>query len=375
MNSSLLRENLKEGLLVAERIASKSSTLPILGNVLLSAATNSLEISVTDLEIGMRYQILAKTQALGLAVISPKTLSQFLGAANGQQVLLKKNEHGLEVECGEFHATCKVLNNEDFPIIPAVKGDEQFLEIDTLQLCQGLALVVNFTGQTQARPEISGVLFSFQQNSLRLASTDSFRLAEKTIVFKKEAMPERSFILPAKTARELVLLLGGRTGKVKIFFSQAQVIFDYTKEGEPQEPKIQLVSRLIEGEYPRYQDVIPQKTTTTAVLNREELQNHVKAASVFSGKTNDVRFVFEPSKKGVEISSKSADLGENASFLKGQVTGAKVEVAFNWRFLNDGLTQLKSQSCEFSLTGEDGAAVLKPVPEGDYLYVLMPIKA
>ncbi len=375
MNSVVLKENFKEGLLVAERIASKSPSLPILNNLLVSTKTNALEISSTDLEMGVRYTILSKNELEGMVVVPSRSLPQFVGLVPGPQIILKTKERGLEVESGEFRAVFKTLSAEDFPIIPSLKGGEEFMDIETRSFCQGLSSVVNFVGQTQMRPEISGVFFLFQKNTLKLVSTDSFRLAEKTLYFKKENTKERSLILPQKTARELVSIFSERGGKMRIFFSPTQVLFDYSVEGQPQEPKIQLVSRVIEGEYPRYQDVIPASEKTKAVVDREEFLNHVKAASVFSGKMNDVRVALDPSKQRIEIVSRKTDLGENTSFLKGQLTGEKVEISFNWRFLGEGLAQMKSEKVEFGATTEDGPATIKPLGEEGYLYVVMPIKA
>lgn len=375
MNSVVLKENFKDGLLVAERIASKSPSLPILGNILISTKANALEISSTDLEIGVRYTILSKNESEGMAVVPSRALPQFIGLVPGPQIMLASKTQGLEVESGEFRAVFKTLSAEDFPIIPPLKGGEEFVDVETRALCQGLSSVVNFVGQTQVRPEISGVFFLFQKNTLRLVSTDSFRLAEKTLYFKKENVKERSFILPSKTARELISIFQERGGKMRIFFPPTQVLFDYSLEGQPQEPKIQLVSRVIEGEYPKYQDVIPSSEKTRAVVNREELLNHVRASSVFSGKMNDVRLAFDPSKQRIEIVSKKVDLGENTSFLKGQLTGDGVEISFNWRFLGEGLAQMKSEKVEFGATTEDGPALIRPLGQDGYLYVVMPIKA
>ncbi len=375
MDHLVLQENLKEGLLVTERISSKSPSLPILGNVFIDAHQNSIELNATDLEMGIRYKILAKGKTEGQAVVSPGALSQFLSALPGLNIALRTQDHNLRVETGEFSALFRALDPEDFPIIPTPKGSEEFLDIETPTLCQGLASVVNFVGQTQARPEISGVLFLFQGDTLKLVSTDSFRLAEKTLFLKTGSVQERSFIVPQKAARELISIFGERKGKTRIFFSPTQIFFDYTLEGEPQEPKIQMVSRLIEGEYPRYQDVIPTATATCAIVDREVFLNHVKASSVFAGKTNDVHVIFDPAVKQLRLSSKSVDLGENISSFSGEVTGERTEISFNWRFLSDGLSQMKSEKVEFCATTEDGPAILKPLEGEGYVYVVMPIKA
>lgn len=375
MKSAVLREKLKEGLSVAERVCAKSPSLPILSNILLSAGKNFLQLSATDLEVGIRFAILAKNEQEGSLAVSPKPVNQFVGLLKDPQLTLSSKNNQLEIASKEFRANFKALNPEDFPIIPSAKGNEEFLEVETRPLVGGLSSVIGFTGQTQARPEISGVLFSFQKNTLKLASTDSFRLAEKTLHFKKETGAERSFILPQKAARELVSVLGERIGKTKIFFSPSQAIFDYASEGEPQEPKIQLVSRLIEGEYPQYQEVIPTSFVTTAKVQREELLNHLRAASVFAGRVLDARLTFDPAKKRIEVHAQSAEVGENTSFVPARISGEKTSIAFNWRFLGDGVAQFTAEDLEILLSGEDGPALLKSTQEDEgFLYVIMPIK-
>ncbi len=377
MKLTALKEKVKEGLSIAERICAKSSSLPVLTNVLLAAEKNVLHISSTDLEIAVRYSILAKNEKEGSLAIAPRALAQFVGLVPSQQLEISVKDSILEIQAKEFHAQFKGLGSEEFPIIPSPKGTEDSFEIESQALFQGLSSVVSFVGQTQARPEISGVLFLLQKKTLKLASTDSFRLAEKTLVLKKETALEKSFILPQKAARELSSILGERLGTITVTFSSSQAVFDYAQAGQPQEPQIRLVSRLIEGEYPPYQDVIPTSHSTTVIVDREEFLNHIKAASLFSGRMNDVHITVDPEKKQLEIGARSAEVGENVSILGAKVSGEKVSIAFNWKFLGDGISQIKSQDAELLFSGQEGPLLIKPgqKQEQEFLYVAMPIKA
>src|SRR3989344_8860713 len=177
MKTTLLKENLKNALDAAERIIVKSSTLPILGNVLLTCTKNILEISATDLEIGLRYSIMAKNEQSGQVVIPAKHLSQFVALLKEPSVTLRA-DNGLSVEANGNTTIMRVLSVEDFPIIPALKGDEEFIDMEAAPFAAGLEKVVGVTAQSQTRPEISGVFFDFQPKELILAATDSFRLAE-----------------------------------------------------------------------------------------------------------------------------------------------------------------------------------------------------
>lgn len=376
MKTTVLRENLRRALGIVERAVAKSPSLPILNNISLSAKKNILELAATDLELGIRFQILAKNEEEGTAVVPARPFSQLIGVLEENQVSLRAKEGGLFLETKDQRALLKTLSSEEFPIIPSLRGTEHSFEVETTPFCQGLNQVVGIAGQTQARPEISGVYFLLQPESLKLAATDSFRLAEKTLLFAGPQTQETSFILPQKTSRELLSILGDLSGKTKIFFSPTQALFENNSQKAAGEPSLQIVSRLIEGEYPQYQDVIPKTHQAKAVVDRQELINHLRAASVFSGKMNDVRFEIDPKKKGIEISARSAEVGEHSSFLAGVLEGERLDIAFNWRFLLEGASHIRAKDIGIAFGGEEAPALLRPSgAEEHYLYVVMPVKA
>ena len=375
MKSTVLKENLKDALSTGERISIKSLSLPILNSLLLSAEKNFLQIEATDLELGVRFRILSKNEEEGRAVILSKSFSQFLSLVKESQLTLTTNNNNLQVLGKGFTTVLKGLNPEDFPIIPNLKGDEPFLEIEALTLCKGLSSIAGFTGQTQARPEISGVLFLFQKNTLKLVATDSFRLGEKTLYLGEGSSLDASLIIPAKTCRELIGIFGELPGKLRVSLSPTLVAFDYENQERLELPKIQLVSRIIEGEYPHYQDVIPVKCKTTALLEKTEFVNQLKASSMFSGKTNEVRLEFDPEEQQVSFSAKNLDTGEHASSMKAKIEGAPQDTSFNWRFLLDGILHIANEEIELGLTDQESPVLLKPKAEEGYLYVAMPIKA
>lgn len=215
----------------------------------------------------------------------------------------------------------------------------------------------------------------FQKNILRLVATDSFRLGEKTLYIEKGDSLDVRFILPAKACREVISIFGELEGNLRIAFSPTLISFDYENQERPELPKIQLVSRIIEGEYPHYQDVIPQKQETTVVLEKEGFVNQLKASSMFSGKANEVRLVVDPKEQLVGFSAKSADTGEHSSSMKALVQGARQEISFNWRFLLEGLAHIEDDDVQLLLVSQESPAVLKPKKEEGFLYVAMPIKA
>ena len=376
MKSIILRENLKEGLAIVERIATKSLSLPILNNILITTAKNILELSATDLEMGIRYRILAKNESEGGVVVPAKFLSNFIGLLSDPQITLEGTEKMLVVSSKDHHTEIKAQSPDEFPIIPTTQTEDAAIEVSTQDFCQGVSQVVGVTSQSQTRPEITGVYIVFDKNSVKIVATDSFRLAERTLQFGKESSQEYSFILPQKTARELVAVLGDKPGKMKIYTSPNQVTFRYAREDSPSKLHIEIVSRVIDGEYPNYKEIIPKQTSTKAQLDKQELINHIRAASIFANKMNELRFVLDPKNKKAELSSQNADLGVHSSSMRADGEGEKAAVSFNWRFFLEGVSQIRSDRVIIGMNGEEGPATITPATgEEGYLYILMPIKA
>jgi DNA polymerase-3 subunit beta len=376
MKINILKENLKQGLDIVERVAGKNLTLPILNNILISTEKNFLKLSSTDLELGIKYWMLVKTEKEGEITMPAKVLSSYINFLPEKKLTLEAKGTIVHIDCENQKTQIKGLGAEEYPLIPKIESTE-FIEINAQPFIDGLSQVVNFASQNQARPELSGLYLSFQKDGLRLVSTDSFRLAEKTIYFEKKINKECSFILPQKTARELINIFGEKKGKIKMYHSPNQVLFESAMP-ETDHPQIQIISRLIEGDYPDYQGIIPKKYDVSVTLPRAEFLNQIKAASIFSGKSNEIKIKLEPGKPGIEVLSENPECGENKSFLSGKIEGEetkKMEVVFNYRFLIDGLADMKGIKVLLGLNGEEGPASLKQEGDPNYLYVVMPIKS
>jgi DNA polymerase-3 subunit beta len=376
MKLIILKENLYKGLNIVGRVAGKNLTLPILNNIFLSAKKNFLNLSSTDLELGIRYWTLIKTEQEGEITVPARILTSFINSLPDKKITISAKDQDLFVQCDEYSTKIKGQSAEEFPIIPNIE-DDRVIEMSNPVLCEGISQVVDFSTANQARPELSGIFFSFQKDGLKLTATDSFRLAEKKLSFSKNPGRELSFILPQKSAKEIVNILAENKGKVKMYISQNQVLFEYPM-AETDHPEIQVVSRLIDGEYPDYQGIIPQKYECRLIIEKDKLASQIKTASIFSGKSNEIKIRVDDKKKGIEILSQNPELGENKSFLPVKVDKAstkEMEISFNHKFLTDGLNNIKSKNVVFELNGEEGPALLRPEGDVNYLYVVMPIKA
>jgi DNA polymerase-3 subunit beta len=378
MNFAILTKELKKGVSVAERVTGKNLTLPILDNVLVEALQNFLKISATDLELGIQWWGMCKTDKEGKIAVPAKLLSQIIGSLSDEKVNVKEKGNTLVIEGKNYKTQVKGFTSDDFPIIPTFSKDV-FVEVDAKKIKEGLMSVVDVVSLSQIKPEISGVYFSFEKDAVKMVATDSFRLAEKIIAFSnkqgyKNMFKEGiSFILPQRAAKELINIISDEEKTLRIYLSESQVLFE-TFLSTVNHPEINLISRQIEGEYPSYQEIIPKEGKTKITVNKEEFLKQIKTAGIFGGRTNEVVLKITAKEKQAEIFSQDADIGEANLSIPAKTEGSSVKVSFNWKFLIDGLVNIKSSEIVFEFQGDDGPAVIRPVGDISYLYVVMPIK-
>jgi len=373
MNFTILAKELKKGLSFTEKITGKNLTLPILNNLLIEALPNFLKISSTDLEVGIEWWGHCKTEKEGSIAVPAKFISQLVGVLPEEKIDIKTKGNTLLIEGKNIKTQIKGFSSDEFPIIPKFLKDI-YIEMDGKKLKDGLISVVDMVSTSQVKPEISGVYFSFSKGSIKLVATDSFRLAEKTIKddFKNLFEKEINFILPQKTTRELINILPEEEGeKIRIYFSESQVMFE-TFLPNSTHPEINLVSRQIDGEYPSYEEIIPKTSKTKIILNKDELAKQIKMAGLFGGKTNEV--LIKVGENNIEIKSQDDEIGESELSMSAITEGDEVKVSFNYRFILDALTNIKSSEISFEMQGNDRPALIKPVGDASYLYVVMPIR-
>lgn len=365
MKITCLQENLKNSLNLTQNIIGRNLTLPILNNVLLATEEGRLKISSTNLEIGINTWTSGKIEKNGAITCPAKVLTGFINNLPNKKIELEVRGNNLVIKCDNYRATLNGLSADDFPIIPKIDG-EALIEIKNSVLKDALLKVVGLASLSESRPEITGVLFKFEKKELKLAATDSFRLAEKIIFETNKKSDEiRSLIVPQKTAQEIIRILGEREGEMKIYLGAGQILFD---GGDAQ-----VISRLIEGQYPDYQQIVPKNFSTQATIDKAELLNIIRAASVFSSKTNNIKVSLGEGL--VEVLSQDPDLGENKSQIKAETKGKKVEISFNYRYLLEGLANIGTKQVFLGMNSDSNPAVFRPIGDESYIYLVMPIKA
>lgn len=242
--------------------------------------------------------------------------------------------------------------------------------MDSKDLAQALSQIIPFASLSETRPEITGIFMVKEKNddTLKLVTTDSFRLAERKIfVAGKDKEIHLSIILPQKTAAELLHLLGGE-GEVSINIDKNQVSFLF--------PEKELVSRLIEGAYPNYESLIPKEFTCEVTTNKDELVKTVRLVSLLSSRINDVHLKTDQKKGLLLVSARDPDLGESESSVKADLSGEEIEIHFNWHYLLEGLQQIEDKKVTLKFTTETKPALIRAASgSSNYFYIIMPIRA
>jgi len=367
------RENLSLALSLTSGIANKNINLPVLNNVLIKAEEQKVELIATNLELAIVAQLRAKVEQPGSFTVPAKTLYDFVNLLSGEQVELCLKENELEVVCGKSSTKIKGTPAEEFPVVPTVgEGSGYLLESEDFK--RGLDQVVQSSAKNDIRPELAGVLFDFnegKEGSLVMAATDSYRLAEKKVKLVQGGEKKKN-IVPARTAQEINRVLSLTKNieaekNVRVILSDNQIVVRYND--------VELISRLVEGQYPDYTQIIPKEFKSTAEFSTNQIIKEVKAASLFTTMgVNAVTFEIKPEKSVIAISSASAQAGEHKSELSAETSGEEGSILLNHRYVLDGLNNFASNTCELKIVNSDSPCVFSPKDDDSYLYIVMPIR-
>lgn len=363
MKFSCTQENLSRGLNTVSHVASKNVSLPILNNVLVTAENGAVKLITTNLEIGVNCQIRGRVEKEGKITVQAKLLADYINSLPNERVDLEVEGENLKIKCGKAQTIIKGSSSEEFPLIPKVEKSKSF-QVKAKNFKKAITQVIYAAASDESRPEISGVFLKNQQNEVILAATDSYRLAEKKIKAEKASQVE-GVIIPARTLMEINRILADEAEEINFFINENQILFVF--DG------IELVSRLIEGQYPEYQQIIPAGGKTKVMLNTQEFIKIVKTTSLFCKPgINDISL--EIKKGEVVVSASNSQLGENISRLEAEVEGQDNSIVFNYRYLLDGLSSLDTEELILELTDNASPGLLKPKNGADYLYIIMPIR-
>lgn len=360
------QENFSRGLSTVSHVASKNVTLPILNNLLIRAGANQIELLSTNLEIGITASIRGKVEQEGAYTVPARLLDDYISVLPQENISLELTDNGLLIKSQRSRTLVKGSPAEDFPIIPTLKR-EKTVRVEAASLRRALGQVLFAAATDEMRPEISGVYVAISGKTMTLVATDSYRLAEKTVSCDNTSKSAIQVIVPLPTLHELVRILGDDSGEVALALDENQILFDYNE--------IHLISRLVEGTYPDYKQIIPTTSQHRAEIDVAELTKVIKAASLFCKPgINDVTLTLKPDEKQAAISAANSQAGESTSTVDAKLGGGEIAVVFNYRYLLEGLAALGSETAIIELTSGTNPGLLKPAGADDYRHIIMPIR-
>lgn len=363
MKLQVTQENLNKALSNVARVANSRSTLPILSNLLLTTVNNRLSIAATNLDIAITQYIGAKVASEGTTTIPARLMQEFVSSLPSGTINLELEDNKMHVSTDQYNSVINGVPADDFPVMPTIeKGVTWTVAADVLK--KALQQVVLAASSDESRPLLTGVFFHTADGTLFVAATDSYRLAEKSLGESKE---EVSLLVPATAMQDLLRIIGDSTDEVVVTHDDQQVLF---KVGD-----VELVARLIEGNYPDYKKLIPASFATTAQLKRSEMTNIAKVSSLFARESaGSITIKVDESDQSVSIHSIASQLGENTASAHATVTGGG-EITLNSRYLIEALGALGGENVDFCFNGKLEAVVLRDSENDTYTHIIMPLKS
>ncbi len=374
MKFTCTRENLSYVLDLVSGITTKQNNLPILSHILIKAEESGVEIISTNLETAVKVHLRAKVDTTGTFAVPGKTISELIHLLSDEQVNIELVGNELTIQCGGASTKIKGSPADEFPVIPEVEETQAYV-VNANAFQDSLGKVLFATSKAEVRPELSGVCFHFgfqENNSLVLAATDSYRLAEKSLPLI-QGKEELRCIVPGRVVAEFIRLLGISKGKgdgehqVRILVGSSNMTVRYDQ--------FEIMSRLIDGSYPDYKQIIPSQFKTKAILPTFLLVKSIKTASIFSSTgINAIQCEIQSKEGRMKVYSMSSQTGEFESYVDGVVEGEDNKTVLNFRYVVDGVNQMETDEVEFLMNSADASCLFRPKGKDDYLYLVMPIR-
>jgi DNA polymerase-3 subunit beta len=356
-------EKIKSALMTVEKITGKNLTLPVLGSVLWVATNKTLKLRATNLNLGIEIEIPAKIEKEGVVAIRGDILSSLFSVINNNEsVRFELIENNLSVKTKTNTILLKSVPHEDFPTIPIVEGDN--FTINSKKLIEGIKSVYYSASNSEIKPEIGSVYIYPEEDMLVFVSTDSFRLAEKKIKIKQKLSFD-GILVPYKNAVEILKVFDQVDEDVKITLQKNQISF--STEG------IYLTSRVVNGSFPDYKQIIPKNPNTQATVLKQDFISSLKISNIFSDKFNQITITVKPTEKVFEIEGKNVDVGENTTFISGALSGENVSANFNYKYIVDCFQSASGDSLNLQLNGNNRPMIIKPIGDSSFMYLVMPM--
>lgn len=362
MKISVSQENLKRALGLSERATSRTATLPILNNVLFRTENGRLKVSATNLEIGVHCVIGAKVDREGSVAVPAKTISDFVSSSPSGTLTLVVQNNKLSLKSDSYETTVLGFDTKEYPIIPKISGG-LIGKIQPQVLKETFSSVVDAAAVSENRPELSGIYIEFGEDRITVAATDSFRLAERSAKMTGERF--ETVIVPRLTVLEVIRMCDQVSGDIAVHIGDNQISFS----GDD----VEVVSRLVDGKYPDYRKIIPEKSVSRSLVSRHDLEHAVRLASVFSSNISDILLSCKDT--SVRITARNSSKGDATVKTQTTLKGEPFEVSLNHHYLSDGLRAVPGDDIVLEYTGPGSPFVLRMAEDPkDTLYLVMPLR-
>jgi len=374
MKVTVLQENLARGLGIVSRAVSPRSTLPVLANVMLATDEGRLRLSATNLEMGITCWIAARIEEEGSTTVPSRTFADLVNTLPGDQVALTldTSTQTLNVRSGTSTNDIKGIDAQEFPPLP-VPDMEGAVQLDVADFREMIHQVSFAASTDEARPVLMGVLMVLEEDQITMAAADGFRLSVRHATLTSSAPMPLNIIIPARALNELARIAGDGEGKISMAVptGRSQVIFR-VKDAE-------LVSQLIEGTFPDYQQIVPRSYKSRTLVSTNALLKACKQAEIFAREGSNVARLDIKAAEGdmtpseVEISATSEETGKNETIVEATVDGSGVLIAFNVKYLREALEVIRTPNVALETSAPNAPGVVRPVGEEDFLHVIMPM--
>ncbi|MDP3874989.1 MAG: DNA polymerase III subunit beta [bacterium] len=364
MKIECIKDQLEEALNKADKIIGKNITLPVLAGLYLDARQNSLSIKATNLDLGISITLPVKVIEPGIVVVPSHIISSFISSlSKDRNIIISTKSQVLEVKTSNTKTIIKTLPSGDFPVIPEIDEDKAF-SIPTRDFIFGIKSVLYAAAVGSIKPELSSISITHEGEFLVFAATDSFRLAEKKIRIK-EVPHFKQILIPQKNAMEIVKIFDKGDEKISISIEEHQVAL--------RAQNIYLTSRIIEGTFPDYRQIIPKETTSKAVILKQDLTNSLKTSLIFSDTFNQLTLKLSPQAKNFEIESKNSTIGESVYTVESILEGDAISINVNHRYFTDCFQSITADSVSLSFGGQAKPIIIQGVGDASFLYLVMPM--
>lgn len=365
MKLTVTQENLSRALNIVGRVASSKTPLPILNNILLRTDNNRLLLAATNLEIAITEHIGAKLEKNGSITVPAKLVSEFISNLPKGNIELTADGTKLHIRSGTFSSTIHGMMPDEFPALPDITTDRT-LTIAAAQLKRSITQTVPVVSHDDTRPVLTGVYCHAFEGNLFFAATDGYRLAERKLGVVDGDV---TAIIPSQTVQDVVRVMGDDVSEVEVLFDENQVRFRFADT--------EITSRLIDGSFPDYRQLIPKTSDITIEVDKNEFSRITKIASLFARESGgSITIKADGQNSAVSIHSVASQLGENTSSATATVTGDG-QVTLNSRYLLEALNCIDGSSISFSFSGKLSPCVLRASDNknSDYQHIIMPLKS